>query len=471
MCNNITFDETIQLKDNAMLKHKPELFDEWNFKMNDEIGLDVYEVTKGQGKKAWWKCPKCDSSYDMKICDRTGKRKGNCPYCAGMRVNHTNSLASKNPSFINEWNYDKNNNITPHDVTSGSDKKCYWICSVCKGNYKMSVRNKTSGTQCPCCKNKQLKARSLATLKPDIAAEWHPTKNGDLTPYDVVCGSEKKVHWLGKCSHEWKSTVAGRSKEDGSGCPYCFGFQEVLIGFNDMWTTNPDLARLLANPEDGYKYRQSSSVRLDWKCLECDTIIRDRVIGSINLRGLSCPLCSDSISTPEKVMYCLLKEMNIEFEMQKRFSWLDNRYYDFYLTDYNTIIEMHGIQHYEKTWKGKSLDEQKKVDKIKRESALGNGIGYYIEIDARESDYNFIKNNIINSVLSKILSTKEVSWEKVFLKCAQSLNKKILELWNEGYSVKDISEETKIGIATVRRALLKFEAAGKCNYQNTPRRY
>lgn len=64
---------------------------------------------------------------------------------------------------------------------------------------------------------------SLAEARPDLAAEWHPTKNGDLTPYDVVPGFTKKAWW--QCSidgTEWCQRVFLRARnEDLSGCPAC----------------------------------------------------------------------------------------------------------------------------------------------------------------------------------------------------------------------------------------------------------
>tara|TARA_B110000285_G_scaffold180449_1_gene203483 strand:+ start:85 stop:225 length:141 start_codon:yes stop_codon:yes gene_type:complete len=37
--------------------------------------------------------------------------------------------------------------------------------------------------------------KSLAEVNPELAEEWHPTKNGELTPFDVTKGSNKKVWW------------------------------------------------------------------------------------------------------------------------------------------------------------------------------------------------------------------------------------------------------------------------------------
>ena len=71
-----------------------------------------------------------------------------------------------------------------------------------------------------CAGQKVVLSNCLATTHPEIAKEWHPTKNGDLTPYDVVPGTLKKVWWIcEKCEHEWERNVSGRTR--GAGCPKC----------------------------------------------------------------------------------------------------------------------------------------------------------------------------------------------------------------------------------------------------------
>ena len=59
----------------------------------------------------------------------------------------------------------------------------------------------------------------LATLRPDLAAQWHPTKNGDLKPTDVTSGSGRKVLWICPLGHEWQAVIYSRVK--GNGCPIC----------------------------------------------------------------------------------------------------------------------------------------------------------------------------------------------------------------------------------------------------------
>ena len=79
----------------------------------------------------------------------------------------------------------------------------------------------------------------LAVVNPGLAAQWHPTKNGELTPEIITAGSGRKIWWLCKEGHEWQAAVVGRNS--GSGCPYCSG-NKVLKGYNDLAIVNPALA-------------------------------------------------------------------------------------------------------------------------------------------------------------------------------------------------------------------------------------
>ena len=70
-----------------------------------------------------------------------------------------------------------------------------------------------------------VRTNDLATLNPEIAMEWHPTKNGELTPNDVTAGSHKKVWW--QCSkfknHEWDARIKDRTRSNvPTGCPDCY---------------------------------------------------------------------------------------------------------------------------------------------------------------------------------------------------------------------------------------------------------
>lgn len=398
MCKNErVFDESIELKNNAMLRHKPELFYQWNFEKNDELGLDVYKVTQGVNKKAWWICLKCESDYEAVINNRT--RGSSCPYCNGKSVNHTNSLFK---------------------------------------------------------------------VLPDLAKEWHPSKNGKITPRDVSLGVVSGVWWMCEKKHEWKVTIAVRI--GGAGCPYCSNPpRKLLVGFNDIWTTNTTLASLLANPEDGYKYTQTSSEKVDWKCKDCGGVAMRKAIGLVNTHGLSCSRCGDGTSFPEKIMYNLLKENKIEFEFDTVRKWSQNRRYDFYLPEYNWIIEVHGIQHYESSFeriggRARTLIDEQENDRLKEKLANENGISNYIVIDARESTVEWIKRSVLNSDVTKLAPI--IDFAKIGRLASNSLVKNACDLWNSGIynNAAEIAELMNLGRNTITRYLKRGAEIGWCEF-------
>lgn len=137
----------------------------------------------------------------------------------------------------------------------------------------------------------------------------------------------------------------------GDGCPVCSIPPKIILqGINDMWTTNSELAKLLADPEDGYKYTQQSHQRVDWKCPDCGNIIKNKSIAQINNYGLSCPVCSDGISYPNKLSHYLFDRLNIIYhfeELKYEYSpyWIRPNHYRYdvyfqYIKKY--IVEMDG---------------------------------------------------------------------------------------------------------------------------------
>jgi DNA-directed RNA polymerase subunit RPC12/RpoP len=106
---------------------------------------------------------------------------------------------------------------------TGSKLSVWWKCSVCGGKYKARVSNRAILHRgCPYCAGKQvLKGyNDLKTIRPDIALEWHPTKNLGLKPTEITAGSNKRVWWkCSICDNEWETSVTQRVS--GSNCPLC----------------------------------------------------------------------------------------------------------------------------------------------------------------------------------------------------------------------------------------------------------
>ena len=99
----------------------PDLVKEWHPIKNGDLMPE--DISSGSGKEVWWLCPE-GHTYSMVVNQRT-KRGYGCPYCSGHRaIRGINDLATSNPELSEEWNYEKNNNLTPYDVTAGATKRC-----------------------------------------------------------------------------------------------------------------------------------------------------------------------------------------------------------------------------------------------------------------------------------------------------------------------------------------------------------
>ena len=206
---------------NDLATTHPSLAKEWNYEENN---ITPYEVGSGSHKKAMWKCDKGHSWYAV-IYSRCSGKKG-CPYCAGQkRLKGFNDLATTHPQLILEWHPTKNGDTTP-DMVGANDKTDYWwICD--KGHeWQASPHNRTmNNTGCPYCSGRSaIKGiNDLETLYPEIAAEWHPTKNRKMNPSDIKAKTSMKVWWLCQtCKYEWRSVVSSRTTV-GTGCPRCAG--------------------------------------------------------------------------------------------------------------------------------------------------------------------------------------------------------------------------------------------------------
>lgn len=213
-------------KESCLLFANPNVAKEWDYNENGD--LNPRHVYYGSPKKVWWKCKK-GHKWKTTVSSRT-KGKTNCPYCSNKKVNIENCLKTTNPNLAKEWDYKKNKKITPYNVTSGSNKKAWWKCKFGhKWNASISIRNGTNkknkkskkGSGCPYCSNQKFcMGHSLLVNFPSISKEWHPTKNGNLMPNNIVYGHKKRVWWKCKKGHEWITGVVDRTRS-GSCCPKC----------------------------------------------------------------------------------------------------------------------------------------------------------------------------------------------------------------------------------------------------------
>ncbi len=273
-------------KENSILFSNPEIAREWNYEKN--VNLKPENFSANSNKKVWWKCNK-GHEWQATIASRNSEC--GCPFCAGQKVlKGYNDLQTVNPKLAKEWNYEKNNRLTPDDVMPNSIKKVWWKCS--KGHeWQATIGSRNGGNGCPYCSGRfAIKGKSdLQTINPHLAKEWNYEKNNGLTPMDVMPNSGKKVWW--KCSkgHEWQAKIQHRN--NGSGCPYCSGRYAIKCE-NDLLTINPNLAKewnyeknIGLTPAD---VTSNSHKKVWWKCSkehEWQATITNRT------NGRGCPEC------------------------------------------------------------------------------------------------------------------------------------------------------------------------------------
>lgn len=135
------------------------------------------------------------------------------------------TLADGDPEVASEWCYAKNVGFGPEHFAKGSGVRCWWNCPLCQRSYKAMIANRTSKhlrSACPYCASKRVcDENSLSVNHPEVASEWHPTKNKKKAS-ETMRASGIKAWWLCiVCSHEWQAAPADRTYSE-SGCPACY---------------------------------------------------------------------------------------------------------------------------------------------------------------------------------------------------------------------------------------------------------
>lgn len=192
----------------------PNIAKEWHPSKNYDLRSS--DVTSKSSEKVWWLCPE-GHEYEAIISHRTDG--SGCPYCSHKLASQEYNLAEEYPEIAKEWHPTKNIDLKPSDFTPHSGKRVWWLCPE-GHSYQASIQGRTRGSGCSFCAGKKVdETNSLASLYPEIAKEWHPSKNGDLIPSEVTSKSSRKVWWICPHGHEYGSRIADRTK--GVGCPYC----------------------------------------------------------------------------------------------------------------------------------------------------------------------------------------------------------------------------------------------------------
>lgn len=212
----------MQTGENDLASQFPRLVKEWDIEKNG--ALTPEKVTAKTSRKVWWRCS-LGHRWQAAVASRTVSGAG-CPVCAGKQIlPGFNDLASQYPELAKEWDTERNGSLTPDSVSAYSNRKAWWHCEK-NHSYQAVIATRTMrGSGCPYCANKRVLPgfNDLATAEPTVAAQWHPTLNGSLTPQMVTAGSRRKVWWQCANGHIWKALIYSRAGVQKCGCPVCAG--------------------------------------------------------------------------------------------------------------------------------------------------------------------------------------------------------------------------------------------------------
>lgn len=232
-------------------------------------------------------------------------------------------------------------------------------------------------------------------------------------------------------------------------CPNC----------RHSWRTHDDFLNDLkernANCISNETYIDQST-EMSFTCLSCGNIFFQtpkKLLNQLKTSDTPCPICNKGISYPEKFMMSFLKQIDANFIYQYNKTngcdWSENYRYDFYLIDFNTIIEVHGIQHYRTTFKDISITQYN--DQQKYELAVQHGCKYIV-IDARRSSVKYISNNILKSDLALLFDLSNIDWDKCSSSIRSSTFNEVCQLLNQcKYSYQEIADICHISAVTVGR--------------------
>ena len=281
--------------DRSLAVKRPDLFSELHPTRNGAV--DLATVAAGSGRRLWWSCPE-GHQWQATVANRSAGT--GCPVCSARvrgralrarvwSVAPDRSLAAKHPELLGELHPSRNGSLDAGAIGAGSARKVWWRCP--NGHEWLArVNDRTQGSGCPACAKQRPPApkRSLAVRHPELLAELHPARNGELDPFRLAAGSNAKVWWRCAAGHEWSATVASRSR--GTSCPVCA--RTRVPPARSLAVKHPELVAELHPMRnhglDPFSLAASSNRKVWWRCRhghEWSAVVSSRSGGS------GCPAC------------------------------------------------------------------------------------------------------------------------------------------------------------------------------------
>lgn len=253
-------------------------------------------------------------------------------------------ISNEKKYLLSEWS--SKNKVSPRDISYGSGKKYLWNCSKCGFEWEADLKHRRSRNQgCPMCNGRNFVKpgiNDLQTNAPEIAREWHPTKNGDLLPNMITYKSGKKVWWFCPKGHEYQATPHDRVG-DNTNCPYCSArrntsfpeqalffyikkmYPDAISRYKDIFNHGMELDIFIPSIQTGIEYdgynwhkteEQHNRERKKFEICQNNKIMLYRI------KDMKSDLWQD-VANKIFWIHDSKKPINIQFVIQDLLDWLD----------------------------------------------------------------------------------------------------------------------------------------------------
>ena len=252
--------------------------------------------------------------------------------------------------------------------------------------------------------------------------------------------------------------------EDVMSCNQCNSIAQWLL--NKYGDNGIILCLSNKNKINPFSISCGSNQKIWFKCPECGNE-KFMPVYMFTGQGISCNKCGDGISYPNKIGFNVLQQLGVNFVTEYSPNWIKPMRYDFYfqLNNQKYILEMDGDFHSkDNIMSGQTAKESKTIDDYKDKSAKEHNT-QVIRIDSRNSELNYIKNNILDSKLFELFNLSIINWNDCSKYAMSNLAKIACDMWNiQNNNIHDIMESLKISKSASLKYLKQGSRLGWCDY-------
>lgn len=288
--------------------------------------------------------------------------------------------------YLEKFNKVHNNKYTylPFPKIFNQHTKIDIICPY-HGQFSQAIVNHANGMGCPKCGKESMSSTKVKAntkreeyiqkIKERYSNEYDFSETDFMAPYDA------KVTVCCKTCHQKQEKRISDLIRGKAGCSFCRipkmqeGFYQQLrdIGKESFIKAG---TKLYSNKYDYSKINyKGNTVPVEVICPIHGSFYVKPILHIYNLEA--CPICSaeSQYSKPEQLVATYLNANNIKYIPQYKLNYdkyIRNKPYDFFIKDFNLLLEVDGPQHYKKCWRmtDADLEERKKIDRNKEKYAI-----------------------------------------------------------------------------------------------------